>query len=457
MQNDAAEPKADRTSWYRELTGYHWLVFIVCTVSWVFDCLDQRLFILARGRALSDLLGPQLRSSDLTWYGSLATAMLLVGWATGGVVFGVMGDRIGRTKTLTVTILLYSLFTGLSALSVSWIDFCLYRFLTGLGIGGAFAAAVTLIAEVMPPRARPYALGWLQALSSVGNIAGSMLAAWLLGQSYATDWALFPDGVFAGWRMLFVVGTLPAALVVVVMLYVREPDSWLAAREAARRASTQGQVVRLGSWRELLGNRRWRAHVVVGVLLVTAGAVGLWAIGFWTPELIRHVLAHRPAADQDRIASWAMTLQDVGAFFGMVGFTALTARIGRRPAFVVAYIACFAVVVVVFGLMDREWQVYLLTPLVGFVTLAVFSGYAIYLPELFPTRVRSTGTSVCYNAARYLTAVGVLTMGSLSTWFARSGFHEPFRWATCSVALVFLAGLAVLPFAPETKDQPLPE
>ena len=145
--------------WYRELTGYHWFVFIVCTLSWMFDCLDQRLFILARGRAMADLLGPTYSPNDVTWYGSLATAMLLVGWATGGLFFGVMGDRLGRAKTLMTTILVYSLFTGLSAVSVTWIDFCLYRFLTGLGIGGAFAAAVTLIAEVMPSRTRPHCAG----------------------------------------------------------------------------------------------------------------------------------------------------------------------------------------------------------------------------------------------------------------------------------------------------------
>ena len=107
--------------------------------------------------------------------------------------------------------------------------------------------------------------------------------------------------------------------------------------------------------------------------------------------------------------------------------------------------------------MNREWQIYLLTPLIGFATLSVFGGYAIYLPELFPTRLRSTGTSLCYNAARYLTAVGVLAMGSLNVFFGRMGLAEPFRWATCTVAFIFLAGIAVLPFAPETKGQPLPE
>ncbi|MHB8974530.1 MAG: MFS transporter [Pirellulaceae bacterium] len=449
--------------WYRELTGYHWFVLIVCTLSWMFDCLDQRFFVLARGRALEDLLGGP---DDVKWYGSVATSLLLIGWATGGIIFGVMGDRLGRAKTLMATITVYSLFTGLSALSVAWWDFCLYRFLTGLGIGGAFAAAVTLIAEEMPSRARPHCLGLLQAFSAVGNIAGSLLGAVFLSRSFALGWEMLPDGKLNGWRILFVIGTLPALLVVIVMLYIREPASWVAARDAARKAAAAGQVVKLGNWGELLGDRRWRKNLIVGVLLVTAGAVGLWGIGFWTPELIRDVIADSaPAgvladsvkAHQDKVASYAMALQDVGAFFGMIAFTALTARIGRRQAFGLSFAMCFVIVFGVFGFMNQEWQIYFLVPLVGFATLSVFGGYAIYLPELFPTRLRSTGTSLCYNAARYLTAVGVFTLGFLTLAFTWLDFAEPFRWAACTVAFIFLGGLVILPFAPETKGQPLPE
>lgn len=451
--------------WYRELTGYHWFVFVVCTLAWMFDCLDQRFFIIARGRALEDLLGSPDR---VKWYGSVATALLLAGWATGGLLFGWMGDRIGRAKTLMTTIGVYSLFTGLSALSVYWWDFCVYRFLTGLGIGGAFAAAVTLIAEEMPSRARPHALGMMQALSAVGNISGSLLGAVFLTRSMHLGWSMLPNGQFHGWRMLFMVGALPALLIVAVMLYIHEPASWLAAREAARQpaAAGKGKTVKLGSWSEMFQDRRWRKNLIIGVLVVTAGAVGLWAIGFWTPELIRDVLKSSAKegvdpdllrAHQDKVVSFATALQDVGAFLGMITFTAVTARIGRRYTFALSFLACFVVVFGVFGFMDQEWQIYLLVPLVGFATLTVFGGYAIYLPELFPTRLRSTGTSLCYNAARYLTAVGVLMMGSLTEMFRGFGFAEPFRTAACCVAFVFLAGIAVLPFAPETKGQPLPE
>src|SRR5687768_15308887 len=143
--------------WYRDLNRYQWFVLVVAALGWLFDCLDQQLFILARQPAMKELLAtsdPALIDS----YGGYATAIFLMGWAIGGLVFGVMGDRVGRAKTMVVTILMYSAFTGLSALSTSFWDFSAYRFLTGLGVGGEFAVGIALVAEVMPERARPYCL-----------------------------------------------------------------------------------------------------------------------------------------------------------------------------------------------------------------------------------------------------------------------------------------------------------
>lgn len=445
--------------WYRQLTRYQWWVLIVATLGWLFDTMDQRLFVLARSRALEELLGAQASPADVRFYGSIATAMMLIGWATGGLIFGTLGDRLGRAKTLMLTVGTYSLFTGLSGLSLSWWDFTLYRFLTGLGVGGAFAAAVTLVAEEMPDRARPHALGLLQALSAVGNITGSLVGFALLPVSVHLGWNLLPDGALHGWRLMFAVGVLPAILVVLIITTIREPQAWVAARQAAREAALAGKpVTKLGSWREMWADPRWRRNTLVGVWFVLVGAVGLWAIGFWSPELIRgNVLAQATKEHQDRVSSIATALQDVGAFFGILAFTWITAHIGRRKAFALSFILAFLVTSAIFGLMNREWQIYIATPLLGFATLAPFGGYAIYLPELYPTRLRSTGTGFCYNVARYLTAAGVFFMGSLTVLFASLGFQEPFRWATVSVAFIYLGGLAALPAAPETKDQPLPE
>src|SRR5262249_18494538 len=143
-------------------------------------------------------------------WGGVATMIFMIGWATGGIIFGVVGDRIGRARTMVLTILLYSMFTGLSALSVWVLDFALYRFLTGFGVGGEFAGGVALVAEVMPDRARPHALGLLQALSAVGNITAALIGMSLGGLKTA--------GVIdSPWRAMFVVGVLPSILAVLVM------------------------------------------------------------------------------------------------------------------------------------------------------------------------------------------------------------------------------------------------
>src|SRR5437867_5681983 len=211
---DAPALAADSSPW-KLLNRYHWFVLIVAALGWLFDCLDQQLFILARAPAMRELLrqpaiaDPVERAKVfkgmVTAYSTYATSIFLIGWASGGLFFGVLGDRIGRAKTMLITILLYSLFTGLSSISVGFRDFVLYRFLTGLGVGGEFAVGVALVAEVMPDRARPYALGWLQALSAIGNMVAATISIGL-GQLERMS------VISTSWRPMFVVGVLPAIL-----------------------------------------------------------------------------------------------------------------------------------------------------------------------------------------------------------------------------------------------------
>jgi hypothetical protein len=159
--------------WWRQLTGYHWFVFLVASGAWLFDCLDQRLFSLARIPALTSLK-PGTPPADIQAFGKVVTAFFLIGWGIGGMIFGSLGDKYGRARMLTTTILIYSVFTGLSFFSQNWYDFTTYRFLTGLGVGGVFGLAVALIAETVPSGARTQALGLLQVLSSIGNITAGL-------------------------------------------------------------------------------------------------------------------------------------------------------------------------------------------------------------------------------------------------------------------------------------------
>src|SRR4029077_12156323 len=200
----AAQPRAGWAS-LKDLSRYQWFVFVVAAVAWMADCLDQQLFNLARVMSLTDLTGGASADPDtVQLWASRATAVFLVGWATGGLVFGMYGDKLGRVRTLTITILLYSIFTGLSALSQGPWDYCLYRFLTGLGVGGVFAAAVALLAETMPSNARPFTLGLMQACSAIGNCtaAGLYILLGLLELNGHLE-VLKP---LTAWRILFLIG-----------------------------------------------------------------------------------------------------------------------------------------------------------------------------------------------------------------------------------------------------------
>src|SRR3954451_50122 len=176
---DSPLTTTDKRPWYKLLNRYHWFVLLVAALGWLFDCLDQQLFILARPQAMAELLkhitDPDSFKFWTSTFGDISTSVFIAGWATGGLIFGMLGDRIGRAKTMLITILMYSLCTGLSALSVSVYDFAFYRFLTGLGVGGEFAVGVALVAEVMPTRARTYTLALLQALSAFGNISAAFV------------------------------------------------------------------------------------------------------------------------------------------------------------------------------------------------------------------------------------------------------------------------------------------
>jgi MFS family permease len=458
----------ERYRWYRELNSYHWFVLIVAALGWLFDTMDQQLFTLARIDAMRELLGgvippPGKELKDLVaTYSGWSTSIFLIGWATGGIFFGILGDRIGRVKTMMLTILMYSLCTGLSAFSIGFWDFALYRFLTGLGVGGEFAVGVALVAEVMPSRARPYALGLLQALSAVGNMTAAgigMTLGHLERGGQLSNLMMFGTELKA-WRLMFVIGIVPALLVIVIRARLKEPERWtksVASGEKARKA---------GSYGELFGDPRWRKNAIVGVILASAGVIGVWGIAFFSPDLIDLVFRRSFASTDmtqvqiDGAVTWykgvASMMMNLGAFFGIYSVTLLTQRIGRRPAFALAFLAAMGATMYVFANLDEPSDIYWMLPLLGFCQLAPFGMYAIYFPELFPTHLRSTGTSFCYNVGRFVAAVGPTMLGYLrSTVF--SDYTEPMRPAAMVMCGVFIIGILALPFAPETKDQPLPD
>jgi MFS family permease len=417
------------------LTGYHWLVLTVAALGWAFDTMDQWLYVLARQPAMAELLKAAPEDPKVASYAGIVQAIFLFGWATGGFLFGIVGDKWGRTRTMIVTILLYAGFTGLTALTQNWYQFAVCRFLVGLGVGGEFASGAALVAEVFPPHARPMALGIMQAASAIGNMTAGFINLTV--------------GASLGWRWVFGVGFFPALLVFVIRMFVREPERWEHARQEALVGRTQ-----LGNIAEMFGDPRWRRNALVGISLAAVGVIGFWGIGTWSPDLLRSILNPQDLSElkshTERMVSIAIMAQNFGAFFGILSWAWVAERIGRRGAFALSFLSCLFVVPLTFLATNSFASALVLFPLLGFFTTSLFGGYAVYFPELFPTRLRATGTGFCYNVARYLAIAGPYTFGQLRAIFG-------IRTAGTLLSGIFLLGLAVLPFAPETKGKPLPE
>ncbi len=287
-----------------------------------------------------------------------------------------------------------------------------------------------------------------------------MAAAVSMGVGY-----LEQNGVIGhahGWRYMFVVGAIPAFLAVLIRRRLKEPERWQKAVAESTREHKPG------SYAELFGHPRWRKNALIGFLLAFVGVVGLWGILFFSLDLIRFVLRQSleaqglsPAVISGRLGIWVgvtLIMLNAGAFLGLYSFSLVAERIGRKPAFAIAFVLAMVSTAGGFWFLNEPGQIFWLVPLMGFGQFALFAGYAIYFPELFPTPLRATGTSFCYNVGRFVAALGPLTLGLLtSKVFSGHPDPVPLRYAGLTMCLVFLIGLLTLPFAPETKGQGLPE
>ena len=266
------------------VTLYHWLVVFFASCGWLFDCMGQRIFVLSREPALRELLGATASDGEVKYWGGIATLLMMVGWATGGIVFGMMSDHYGRVKAMVSTLLAYTVFSGLSGFARTGVEFLVFRFLFGLGVGGMFGAATTLVAESVPRRFRTLALGSMQALSACGNMLASGLSM-KITPGLEGFW-----GHYSGWQVLSFVSVFPAVLAVPMLLFLREPQAWVRAKAEA---ATGGSGKAVGSIADLFRHPRWRRSTLVGICLGVAGMVGLWGIAFFSPELITTAFRNR--------------------------------------------------------------------------------------------------------------------------------------------------------------------
>ncbi len=442
MSNPDAAEHEQHLKWYQGLDRYCWVVLFLAALGWLFDTMDQNIFNLVRKQSLEELLHAHYSAEELPGavkeIGGYVTAIFLVGWSVGGFIFGLLGDKLGRVRTMVLTIITYAFFTGLSGFAQTWEQYAAFRFLTALGVGGEWAAGAAIVAEVFPRRSRAMALGFLQSLSAIGNM---MAAGITFGLAYIPE---------SSWRWAYFVGAAPALLVVFVMRSLKEPERWQQAKQEAAAGKEMGAI------RELFTNPEYRRNTIAGLLLGLAGVGALWGIGFFGTDLLLGTLQGKSKAEMDKLKSIEFFIRQFGAMLGMYAFAAFCQKYNRRRAFVVSFALAWISLLAYFWVVSRFtgdtafWVAVVLGFIMGFCTLGPFSGYTVYFPELFPTRLRTTGCGLCYNGGRLIAALAPFALGALSK-----------KWglpvAATIVSFVYVFGFIGAWLGPETKGKPLPE
>lgn len=401
------------------------LTLAAAFMGWMFDGLEMGLFPLVARPALQQMQGGTVNDAFVGHWMGVITAAFLLGAAVGGLVFGWLGDRVGRVRALSLSVLTYSIFTGLAYFAQTPWHLALTRFCAALGMGGEWSLGVALVMEVWPERSRPMLAGIIGAAANVGF---ALIA--LIG--------LFFSVTVHSWRWVVLVGALPALLTFFIRQFVPESERWQHAAAAAP-------------------SRPVREIFAPGLRRVTLLATGLTAIvliGTWgTVQWIPLWADQLTGGAQPQAKAWTGLLAGLGAITGCLGGAWAGGRFGRRITYFGMCLGSLVSCALLFrGGLGYGAGFLLLTFLVGAMTASFFGWLPLYLPELFPTRVRATAQGLAYNAGRVLAAGGAVQMGTLMRQFDGS-----YARAGAVITLVYALGLGLIWFAPETKGRTLPE
>ena len=427
-----------------QLTRYQWLVLFAAWLGWGFDIFDALLFNYVAASAVPVLLdlplgSPEAKQATLYWTGVL-TALLLIGWACGGVLFGVLCDRLGRVRTMMLTMLVYALGTTACAFAPNMEVFILFRVITSLGLGGEWAAGAAMVAEVVPDNKRVEAGALLYTASPLGLFLATFV-------TYAIAGVWFVDSPETAWRYVFLCGLLPAIAAFAVRAFLDEPSRWTAQHGDSAHVKL----------RELFspGVRRL---TICGAGTALIALIAWWSTNAFLPtiaaELARDVASARGLdgpATTALMETWKLrgTLAfNLGGLLGILLAIPIAKRLGRRPMFA-AYFALSSVAIFLsFGLeLPPAWRLasYLV---VGIGVYGVAGTFTFYLPELFPTRIRGAGSGFCYNIGRVAAAPGPFIVGALAAQGAAGD-------AVFYVGFIPLIGLLMSPLIIETRGKPL--
>lgn len=440
-----ADTAAHRT--VLDMDKYQWTVLLAAWLGWGFDVFDGLLFNYVAPNAIPSLLQipagtPTAAAATVRWTGIL-TSILLIGWAAGGVVFGRVTDRIGRAKTLMLTMAVYSLGTAACAFATNVWWFLAFRVIASLGIGGEWAAGAAMVAEVVPEKRRLEAGALLYSASPMGLFLASFV-------TFQVQGVYFKDSPDTAWRYVFLFGLVPAVIAFIVRAFVHEPERWK--RSSPAHASP--------AIAELFAPA-YVKRTISGLVLATSALLTWWSANAFMPTIATG-LARQAAALQDgaiattlveQWKAWAVNAFNLGGLCGTFLTVPASKHLGRRKMFLIYFLCSAASIFAAFGLpLSPEMRLHMYFPL-GVSVFGVFGSFTYYLPELYPTWLRGTGAGFCFNAGRVVAAAGPFLVGSVAARGANA-------FQTASEMLFFvgfvpLVSLFVMPWVPETKGRAL--
>lgn len=430
-----------------DMNRYQWTVLFAAWLGWGFDVFDGLLFNYVAPSCVPTLLNlpigsPEAKAATLYWTG-LLSSILLLGWAVGGVVFGRVADSLGRTKTLLLTMALYSIGTAMCALAPSIEVLVLCRIIASLGIGGEWAAGASMVAEVVPEHRRVEAGALLYTSAPLGLFLATYVTWFIQGVAMTGS----PE---TSWRYVFACGLIPAAVALLVRMVVKEPERWV------KLAGPPPAI------RELF-TPELRSRTLSGLGMAFVALTMWWSCNAFLP-LVASGLASREGAARGLVGPELVALQEswkaigtnsfnTGGLIGTLATIPISKQLGRRPMFASYFLLSGLAILAAFGLdLPPETRLYMYFP-IGLFVFGVFGSFTYYLPELYPTRLRGTGAGFCYNAGRVIASGGPFLVGSIAARGADS--------LTAALGVLFfvgfvpLLGLGLMPWVMETRGQAL--
>jgi MFS family permease len=443
--NEVALPRTPWAKAAKMLDRTQWRSLFAANLGWLFDGFETYALILTVGVVLRRL-DPAAPTSQVAFLSGATIAITLLGWGMGGILGGIFADYFGRRSALLTSMVLYATFTGLTAVSWSWTSFLVVRFITGFALGSEWGTGTSLVAETWPKHARAKAAGFMQCGLGLGFFLAS--ACWYFVAPLGPD----------SWRYLYLIGVLPALFALWLRRKVPESDQWTRAHR--RRAELRGRTgtaltdhersyTRL-TLRQIMIDPKLRKLTILGSLMSLVTTLGWWGISTWVPSYV----ASRAAAGGHSATSWASgagMIYNAGAIAGYIAFGFIADRIGRKPA-VLLYFAASLVLTPVLFLWTHDLAVIVVVLVVnGFFTLGQYTWMPVWLPEFYPTHLRATGAAFVFNAARFIAFLGPLTSGAIISNLGGYGV------AATTVGAIYILGLVVAPFCPETRGHQLPD